>query len=81
MTNSFDVVKAMENAEYRDTLSEEQLMELDMPVLSEVDAALIEGGTGSGGVATVSGDCNGTGRSCHTLRGLWDEACSRVFEH
>lgn len=76
MTNSFDVVKAMENAEYRDTLSEEQLMELDMPILSEIDAALIEGGVGSGHVASASGDCNGSGRSCESVRGLWDQVCT-----
>jgi len=68
-----DVIKAWKDAEYRSSLSTEQLATIEMPVMSEVDQSLLMGGVGSGAMHTISGECNGTGASCNTAEGLIDQ--------
>jgi len=70
-----NVVKAWKDADYRASLTKEQLAEVESPVLSKVNADLVKGGApGTGWLATVSSDCcaSGHNHNCSTIRGLLD---------
>jgi len=42
-------------------------------VMSDVDKNFIMGGVGPGRFNTISGECNGTGRSCRTAGGIHNQ--------
>jgi hypothetical protein len=48
--------------------------------LELLDLEYVSGGVGSGNVVTLSGDCNGSGRSCETVRGIFDQVCKNLLK-
>jgi mersacidin/lichenicidin family type 2 lantibiotic len=71
-----NVVKAWKDADYRASLTQEQLKEVESPVLSKVNADLVKGGDSTGGtgwIPTVSSDCCAAGcnHNCSTWNGFW----------
>ncbi len=73
MNKNEKMIQAWKKAEAE--MNEKAPVAIDAELMQEING----GAASAGAVCSVSGECNGSGRSCDTLRGLWDEACSRIF--
>lgn len=80
MHSNFDLVKAWKNPSYRAEL-EAKGIDVNMPVESNLDLSLIKGGTGSGNVHTVSGECNAMGHvhDCTTAQGASEWLLDNIY--
>lgn len=79
--NTIDVVRVWKDAEYRASLSADQLANLPASPINnsenELDSNLVIGGqtplSSQGWVCTISGECNG-GRCCNPFTSNWSSA-------
>ncbi len=70
MRESDKIIQAWKKAEAE--MNEKAPIEIDSELMQEINGGV----NSAGNICTVSGECNGTGRSCETLRGLWDQYIS-----
>ncbi len=73
MNKNEKMIQAWKKAEVE--MNEKAPVAIDAELMQEING----GAASAGAVCSVSGECNGSGRSCGTVRGIWDEISSRLF--
>ncbi len=72
MNKNEKMIQAWKKAEAE--MNEKAPVAIDAELMQEING----GANSAGYVCSASGDCNGSGRSCGEVRGIWDQVCTWI---